>query len=713
MIHPDSGWYVYADNHGGVAVPTDYAAGVADPESSGIPAWTEAPREAAGAVRSQVLKALSRDGIQPAPTTGTINNIVIFVRFNGDSEFGEPISKYETMFNSAGQASLYSYYREASYNQLSISTTFYPPPSGGSVVSWKDSNSRGYYRPYNSSSNPSGYSTDNQRYSREQALVKNAIEAANAYIPSGLNVDGDGDGVVDGISVIIKGQPDGWQDLLWPHAWQMYAYSVYVNGKRVDTFAFEIQSVTDVSTLAHETFHTLGAPDLYHYNFDGIYPVWKWDVLEYAEATPEHMSAYSKWRWGKWISSIPVISDNGTYTLSPVTSSTNAYRIKSPNSTSEYFIVEYRRKTGMFESAVPGSGLVVYRINSNYDNQGNGNGPPDEVYVYRPGGTRTSNGNPDLAFFSSDSGRTIINDSTDPKSFLSGGGAGGLHVYNVGPPGATITFKVGTTCLCTGKECGDDSCGGSCGTCSTTQTCMVSTCNASFKCVVSAAPSTAPCSDGNACTSGDHCNGSGVCLGGTPYSCTPGECEETVECDGKGGCKATAYKGTETLCNDGDTCTRDDRCDGQGGCTGFGYECSPGQCESSSICDGKGGCVAANKPSTSFCSTGDKCSTGDHCDGKGKCVSGGVSPSCQDGGVKADGGGGGGMDGGSGGGGSDGGGGGCACDETTSCDPDCACDPECACDCDQNYGCDPDCPCDQECKPDRPWYSCSCSSVGF
>ena len=91
-----------------------------------------------------------------------------------------------------------------------------------------------------------------------------------------------------------------------------------------------------------------------------------------------------------WITSIPTITTTGTYTLNPITSSTNnAYRINSPNSTTEYYVVEYRRKTGTFESSLPGSGLLVYRINLSIPSGqwGNDCGPPDELYVYRPGGT--------------------------------------------------------------------------------------------------------------------------------------------------------------------------------------------------------------------------------------------------------------------------------------------------------------------------------------
>jgi hypothetical protein len=188
-------------------------------------------------------------------------------------------------------------------------------------------------------------------------------------------------------------------------------------------------------------FHVLGAPDLYHYTDNGIMPVGTWDVMEWDQDPPQHMGCYMKFKYGGWIGSIPQITTSGSYTLSPAISSTNnCYKIASPNSASEFFVVEYRQQTGTFESSLPGTGLLVYRINPAAT--GNADGPPDEVYIYRPDGTTFADGSINLANFSSDVGRTAINDATNPSSFLSNGSAGGLNISNVGSAGATISFDV-------------------------------------------------------------------------------------------------------------------------------------------------------------------------------------------------------------------------------------------------------------------------------
>ncbi len=164
--------------------------------------------------------------------------------------------------------------------------------------------------------------------------------------------------------------------------------------------------------LCHEFFHVLGAPDLYHYNDTGAPDaVGGWDIMESTSNPPQYMGAFLKWKYGDWIPEITEISSTGTYTLNPLQEQNNvAYKIASPNSDTEYFVLEYRVKQGVYDSNTPGSrdGLLVYRINSEAGN-GNAQGPPDEIYLYRPGGTLSSQGSFVLAPYNTEYLHTELN----------------------------------------------------------------------------------------------------------------------------------------------------------------------------------------------------------------------------------------------------------------------------------------------------------------
>ena len=457
MQDPVSGYYVYANLVNGELVATKLQTGRDDPAAGGLSPHLNISPEKVEAIRQAFLNQtkLHTSAVVDAPKTGTINNLVVFIRFSNEAEFTTAKSTYLTMLNGATATSnsLRNYYLQASYNKLTINSGLYPSSAGTTVVSYKDSHPRSYYQPY-SATNLSGYTggdNGSQRTAREHTLLKNAITYVNGLnqFPAATSIDGDNDGYVDSLTFVIDGSPTGWASLLWPHQWMLYSYNVQIRGKHVWGYSFHLQSSLDTGVLAHEMFHVLGAPDLYHYSYDGLSPVGYWDVMQYDMDPPQHMSCYMKYKYGHWIPTLPVLAWGNTYTLNALTNATkNCYKIPSPNSSSEYFVVEYRRQVGTFESSLPGSGLLVYRVNP--DVTGNSEGPPDELYVYRPGGTTVDDGDVYYANFSSEMGRTQINDTTNPSSFLTNGSAGGLDICNVGSAaGSTMSFDLGRCALIT------------------------------------------------------------------------------------------------------------------------------------------------------------------------------------------------------------------------------------------------------------------------
>lgn len=439
IIAGADGFYYYGKELNGFVVPTAYKVNSVDPASVGIEPWAKISRDEYLKIREEFWK--DADKSVKAPHTGTLNNLVVYIRFADQTEFTQPRSLYDARFNNTTSASLKHYFYEVSYEKLTIDSHHYPVCELTTNLSYQDQHPRNYYEPYHAINNPNGYQGDTQRRIREHTLLVNAINFIAPEVPSDMMIDGDNDGYVDNVCFIIRGNSGAWADLLWAHRWVLYSYSVYIHGKRVYDYTFQPENQNNVQTLCHEMFHALGAPDLYHYSGNGIAPVGPWDLMESGYC---HMGAFMKYKYAnqKWVTEMPQITTAGTYTLNPLTSPTNnVFKIASPNSTSQYFVVEYRKRSGIYETNLPGDGLLVYRIDPSAGN-GNASGPPDEVYIYRPNGTTTINGNVSQAHFSLAVNRTAINDETNPSSFLQNGNPGGLNIFNITAAGSTISFDV-------------------------------------------------------------------------------------------------------------------------------------------------------------------------------------------------------------------------------------------------------------------------------
>ena len=334
ILDKSTGYYVYADKVGDQLVPTSHIAGRANPAAAGL-----TPNLSISAAqwraRRQQWEASTPT---PSPTRagernhGHINNLVVFIRFADDDPFENDFSSVEAMFNSStpGYNSMYNYFKAATYDQLTITSTFYPTQSDTTILSYQDEHNRNYFEPW-SSENPDGYDEeDDSRTTREHQLLKRAVDAIADMVPSDLDVDYDGDGYVDNVVFVVRGNVGEWNNLLWPHRWSLYSESAYINGKRVSNFNFQLAdavSYFNTSVLCHEMNHTLGAPDLYHYN-EGreMSVVDVWDLMHQNTNPPQHMGAYMKYKYGN---TLPGVVRN-TATIARIARLTgNRFRVKT------------------------------------------------------------------------------------------------------------------------------------------------------------------------------------------------------------------------------------------------------------------------------------------------------------------------------------------------------------------------------------------------
>ena len=445
------GFYYYARLEDNRLVATSLRVGEADPASIGLKPGINISPALMRERRLQMEQSMqfAEPGRSYARAAGTLNNLVIYIRFSDQEEFTSDTMVNYNRFNSVvpNANSMFNYFKEISYGQLELPSTFYPSTPDAFIRSYQDNFPRSYYMPYNAVTNPDGYQNDSQRTSREHTLLANAVTYVNlnSPVPTDIDLDYNNDGRVDNVVFIIRGGPTAWSTLLWPHRWSLYTQNVYINGKRVYDFNFQLETSLNssgVGVLCHEMYHSLSAPDLYRYEDTSIEPVGQWDVMASNNNPPQYMGAFMKMKYGGWIDDIPWITESGTYTLNPLQeSSNNAYRIASQNSSTEYFVVEYRKKAGTFDGTLTKSGMLIYRINPNAGN-GNAGGPPDEVYHFRPNGSNTNSGSLNEAVFGANYGRTAFDDLTNPNAFLQNGGPGGIFISEISAIGETMSFRV-------------------------------------------------------------------------------------------------------------------------------------------------------------------------------------------------------------------------------------------------------------------------------
>jgi len=461
--NPETGWFCFATvGANGALQATEFKFGINNSEQTGLvpnimpsKKWLEKnlklhpynigfkTKNFGGLPSNTTLP----DGLQPnAPSTGTINNIVVFIRFSDEPEFTTTSLKYDTMLNRTNGNSMRTYYRNNSYGRLEVNSVYYPSCTPTQTISFLDIHPRNYYRK-NSATNPLGY-LESQRSDRERDLLARAIAAIAPSVPANMNIDADNDGTVDNIVFIVSGRAEGWSDLLWPHRWTLASGST-INGKDALDFNLLLDNGLETGVLCHEFGHTLGAPDFYHYtDQNSLNPTGEWELMSSGYATPAQPSgSYIKSTYYNWLAPPTLITQSGRYTLRDISkTSGNSFRINSINSANEYFILDYRDTRVYSNSGLSSSGMLVYRVDSTQYKQGNGNsGPtlaPDELYIMRPNGSINNDGYLAGATFSASLNRSAFNSNTLPAPTLRNGLPAGFQINNISNSDTTISFNV-------------------------------------------------------------------------------------------------------------------------------------------------------------------------------------------------------------------------------------------------------------------------------
>ena len=456
---PQTGYYVYGVlSANGELVPSQLIAGRDNPISAGLTPNLMISQRAYDQRMNywNERETLSKRGRKSSGdiTHGTLNNIIICIRFADDEHFGTDFTELNNMMNDSSQMSesVWAYYRTVSYGQLRVITHILPGHEENRIITYQDSLPRCYFQPYNAYSNPNGY-TD--QATTEFALIERAMRYINRNhpLPDDINIDINNDGEVDNIVFLVSGGYTGWSDLLWPHKWSLWGHDVKLRDKSVITFNLMLtgagQEYYSASTFCHEMFHSMGAPDLYRYYYStNITPVGNWDLMSNNTRPPQHMGAWLKYHVAHWLDSIPTITKSGIYTLRSLGDAAPAantcYRIPSPDP-NQFYLLEYRDREERFERTLSNKGLIITRIDTRFDGNAGYNpsyGIYDGSWIFRPGSQGTNlNGMLNNASFSPSNNRTEFSSRTDPWPFLTDGTIDtSFSITHVSEGGEELTF---------------------------------------------------------------------------------------------------------------------------------------------------------------------------------------------------------------------------------------------------------------------------------
>ena len=384
---------------------------------------------------------------------GTQNRIVVFARFNGDPDIDSPRTNYESMFNGETN-SLKSYFKAISNDKLTINSLLYPVnTAAGNSYELKycyfcyDASWKGSYPNCKGSEITSLFDINIGFIIKDLAAKLNA----SGELPEASALDSDNDGVIDNFVIVFRGAARGMgKGIYTPQIGEVSSAFTNTNGiiqlagKTIKKYTITYER-NSLETHCRFLLSNLGFPVQYR-NMNALpRSVGAWDPMDGPQLSYPLVYNRMKYTNSNWISAIPQINTPGTYSLSSANNVTNnAYKILSSDP-KQYWVLEYRNKSVIWDTNLPESGLIIYRVNENFTGSVNSN---SEVYLYRKDGTSSVVGDIINAPFSDLNGRTAFNSTSNPNSFFTNGTVSNdIDISDIKFDNGLVSFKVNTVIL--------------------------------------------------------------------------------------------------------------------------------------------------------------------------------------------------------------------------------------------------------------------------
>lgn len=376
ILKNSGGYWVYAlKDSSGQLYPSEHIVGKVNPASLNI---EKSLKSESLQTRASVLRQQSAAPTRSTPLAGTLKNLVILVDFQDKVHHSTRSTKaeFERLFNEKGYSSwnasgsVKDYFYEVSYQNLTVESV---------VVDWvKVSQGYAYY----GANNSAGHDI------RPREMVIEALQLVEDRGFDFSTVDNDGDGYIDGLTVIHAGGGEEYSgndtNYLHSHQWG-FSTPIEYDGIKIHRYHTEPErmgfdhidaskSLTRIGIVCHEMSHFFGLPDLYDRDYSSkgiggfcVMASGSWNpssstLLQSDYATkPAHMSAWCKAQLG-WMNP-EVISTDGVYSLPEAAKNSKVYKMEIPNKLKEYFLIENRQPEG-FDEGLPGTkqGMLIWHI---------------------------------------------------------------------------------------------------------------------------------------------------------------------------------------------------------------------------------------------------------------------------------------------------------------------------------------------------------------
>ncbi|CAJ1945292.1 unnamed protein product [Cylindrotheca closterium] len=181
------------------------------------------------------------------------------------------------------------------------------------------------------------------------------------------------------------------RDKIWSHQWGLNgkqwtsAEGVVVNAYHINPglIGCSGSKIGTIATIAHETGHFLGLPDLYDRNGGGN-GVGAWSLMASSDGFggtktyPPMLDPWSKLKLG-WGTATELSSSQNKVVLQPSATNHKYYKISKGFAAGEYLLIENRQKKS-FDSKIPEAGLMIWHI----DEDKSGDQNDDEGHPGQP-----------------------------------------------------------------------------------------------------------------------------------------------------------------------------------------------------------------------------------------------------------------------------------------------------------------------------------------